>query len=203
MGTTSVQQRLRTRWVADLKAQTLAWWVTRSSERRLRSVMRGRLRGVVLWQIFRTIHQRAQPDTRVDAVVEFRITGRRDGGIDRYQLALIDGRGRRPIRDPRRLALTLELEPVAFLRLVGGTASAERLLIAAKIKVRGDLLPAWPCRRRSGFPGVVHERRPNTEVPRAPARQSAHTVIRPLPAQRWLNGRSHALDTDDLGVALA
>ena len=53
--------------------------------------MRGRLRGIVLWQIFSTIRQRAQPDTRVDAVVEFRITGRRDGGIDRYQLALIDG----------------------------------------------------------------------------------------------------------------
>ena len=35
--------------------------------------MRGPLRGVVLWQIFRTIRQRAQPDSRVDAVVEFRI----------------------------------------------------------------------------------------------------------------------------------
>ena len=141
-GMKSVQRRRRTRWLADLKAQALAWWVTRSSERRLRSVMRGRLRGVVLWQIFRTIRQRAQPDTRVDAVVEFRITGRRDGGIDRYQLALIDGRGRRPRRDARRPALTLELEPVAFLRLVGGTASAERLLIAGKLKLRGDLLLA-------------------------------------------------------------
>ncbi len=70
--------------------------------------MRGRLRGVVLWQIFRTIRQRAQPDSRVDAVVEFRITGRREGGIDRYQLALIDCRGRTPRRDP--------LKPAAFLR---------------------------------------------------------------------------------------
>jgi SCP-2 sterol transfer family protein len=128
--------------LADLKAEALAWWVTRSSERRLRSVMRGRLRAVLLWQIFRTIRQRAQPDTRVDAVVEFRITGRRDGGIDRYQLRLVDGRGSRPRRDARRPALTLELEPVAFLRLVGGTTSAERLLIAGKLKVRGDLLLA-------------------------------------------------------------
>ena len=101
MGMTSVQQPRRTRWLADLKAQALAWWVRRSSERRLRSLMRGRLRGVVLWQIFRAIRQRAQPDTRVDALVEIRITGRRDGGIDRYQLALIDGRGRRPRRDDR------------------------------------------------------------------------------------------------------
>ncbi len=104
--------------------------------------MSGRLRGVVLWQIVRTIRQRAQPDSRVDAVVEFRITGRRDGGIDRYQLALIDGRGRRARRDAAKPALTLELEPVAFLRLVAGTASAGRLLIAGKLKVRGDLLLA-------------------------------------------------------------
>jgi SCP-2 sterol transfer family len=107
-----------------------------------RSVMRGRLRGVGLWQIFRTIRQRAQPGTRLDAIVEFRVTGRRDGGIDRYQLALIDGRGRRPRRDAPRPALTLELEPVAFLWLVGGTASTERLLIAGKLKLRGDLLLA-------------------------------------------------------------
>jgi hypothetical protein len=139
---TSVQRPRRTRWLADLKAEALAWWVARSSERRLRSVMRGRVRGVVLWQIFRTIRQRAHPDSRVDAVVEFRITGRRDGGIDRYQFALIDGRSRRPRRNAPTPALTLELEPVAFLRLVGGTASAERLLIAGKLKMRGDLLLA-------------------------------------------------------------
>ena len=56
--------------------------------------MRGRLGGVLLWQIFRTIAQRAQPDARVDAVVEFRITGRRHGAINRYQITLINGRAR-------------------------------------------------------------------------------------------------------------
>jgi hypothetical protein len=139
---TSVRRPRRKHWLADLKAEALAWWVRTSSERRLRSVMGGRLRGVVLWQIFRTMRQRAQPDARVDAVVEFRITGRRNGGIDTYQLALIDGRGRRPGRNAPRPSLTLELEPVAFLRLVGGTAGAERLLIAGRLKVRGDLLLA-------------------------------------------------------------
>jgi hypothetical protein len=104
--------------------------------------MRSWLRGVLLWQIFRTIRQRAQPDTRVNAVVEFRITGRRDGGIDCYRLTLSDGRGRKSRRGGGRPALTLELEPVAFLRLVGGTASARRLVIAGKLKLRGDLVLA-------------------------------------------------------------
>ena len=101
--------------------------------------MRGRLRGVLLWQIFRTIRQRAQPDAGIDAVIEFRILGRRDGGVDRYLLMLNDGRCRTSRRSGRRPGLTLELEPVAFLRLVGGTTSTQRLLIARKLKLRGDL----------------------------------------------------------------
>jgi hypothetical protein len=104
--------------------------------------MRGRLRGVLLWQICRTIAQRAQPDARVESVVEFRITGRRDGGIDRYQIALINGRGRASRGGGPAPALTLEFEPVGFLRLVGGTASLPRLLIANKLKLRGDLILA-------------------------------------------------------------
>jgi len=117
-------------------------WVRNSSERRLKSVMRGWLGGVVLWQIFRTIAQRAQPDARVEAVVEFRITGRRDGGINCYQITLINGRGRASRTGGPAPALTLELEPVAFLRLVGGTASPQRLLIAGKLKLHGDLILA-------------------------------------------------------------
>jgi hypothetical protein len=132
----------RRRWFPDFKAEALAWWVRTSSEQRLQSVMRSRLRGVLLWQIFRTICQRAQPDPRLNATVEFRITGRRDGGIDRYQLMLCDGRCRTSRRGGGRPALTLELEPGAFLRLVGGTASAQRLLIAGKLKLRGDLIVA-------------------------------------------------------------
>ncbi len=92
--------------------------------------------------IFRTIRQRAQPDTRVNAVVEFRITGRRDGGVDRYRLALTGGRASKSGLAGQEPALTLELEPVAFLRLAGGTASSQRLLIARKLKLHGDLMLA-------------------------------------------------------------
>ena len=101
--------------------------------------MRSRLRGVLLWQIVRTIRQRAQPDARLNAVVEFRITGRRDGGGDRYQLTFVDGRCSASRRCRRTPALTLELEPVPFLHLVGGTAGPQRLLIAGKLKLHGDI----------------------------------------------------------------
>ena len=104
--------------------------------------MRDRLGGVLLWQIFRTIAQRAQPDARAQAVIEFRITNRRDGEINRYQITLSNGRARASRGDGPAPALTLELEPVAFLRLIGGTASPQRLLIAGKLKLRGDLILA-------------------------------------------------------------
>ena len=35
--------------------------------------------------------------------------------------------------------MTLELEPVAFLCLVGGRTSPQRLLILRKLRLRGDL----------------------------------------------------------------
>jgi putative sterol carrier protein len=140
-------------WFPDLKAEALAWWVRRASEERLRSVMRGRLRDVLLWQIFRTIAQRAQPDARLNAVVELRITGRRDGGIDRHQLTLADGRCRKSRRGEPRPTVTLELAPAAFLRLVGGTASPLRLLITGRLKLRGDLVLALALPAALRLPG--------------------------------------------------
>jgi hypothetical protein len=138
----TVERRPHKHWVADLKAEALAWWVRRTTDQRLQSVIRSRVRGVLLWLILRTIRQRARPDTRVNAVVEFRITGRRDGGVDRYRLALSGGRASKSGLARQEPALTLELEPVAFLRLTGGTASPQRLLLAGKLKLRGDLVLA-------------------------------------------------------------
>ena len=138
----AVGRRPRRRWLPDLKAEALAWWVSASSDQRLQSVMHSHLRGVLLRQIFRTMRQRARPEKRINAVVEFRIAGRRDGGIDRYRLTLADGRCRTSRHDGPPPALTLELGSVAFLRLVGGTASPEGLLLAGKLKLRGGLLLA-------------------------------------------------------------
>ena len=148
----AVGRRPRRRWLPDLKAEALAWWVSASSDHRLQSVMRSHLRTVLLWQIFRTIRQRAQPEKRVNAVVEFRITGRRDGGVDCYRLTLADGRCT-PSRYDGPPALTLELGPVAFLRLVSGTASPAGLLLTGKLKLRGGLLLALALPTTLRIPG--------------------------------------------------
>ena len=127
------------RRIADRLAAGLASWVVSASDDRLRRLMSGPLRRLLLWAIFRTMAARAQPDASVAAVVEFGIGGARDGGSDRYRITFADGRCRASREGEERARLTLELEQVAFLRLVAGSASPERLLLAGKLRLRGDL----------------------------------------------------------------
>jgi SCP-2 sterol transfer family len=157
----TVGQRPREHWFADLKADWLARWVSIASDQTLQAVMRGGPRRILLWQIFRTMRRRAQPDPRIAAVVEFRISGRRGGGVDRYHVTFTDGRCRSSPGE-RRPDLTLELEPVAFLHLVTGIGSPQRLLLTGKLKLRGDLMLALALPRVLRLPG---------RRPRSPSRR--------------------------------
>ncbi len=137
---------------ADFKAEALARWVRAAHEEKLESVMGSRLRQVILWQIVRTIGQRAAPDEHLDAVLEFRITGRPDGDADRYQLTLAAGRCATSRRDLRQPTLTFEIDAVAFLRLTGGTVSVHRLILTRRLKLSGDLWLALSLPRMLRLP---------------------------------------------------
>jgi hypothetical protein len=111
-----------------------ARWVRRASDERLGSVMRSPLRGILLWQAFRTICQRFDRSraARVDAVVEFRIRGRRPGRPDRFQVAVAGGSCTIRRRREPPPTVTLDIEPVPFLRLVAGAVGAPSLLLAGR-----------------------------------------------------------------------
>ena len=111
------------------------------------------LRRVLLWSIFRTMAARAEADAALTAVVEFGIGGGRGGGSDRYRLTFADGRCRASRRDTGPARLTLELEPVAFLRLIAGGSSPQRLLLAGKLRLRGDLFFALALASALRLPG--------------------------------------------------
>jgi len=130
--------------LADRKAELLARWVKAATDERLEAVMRGLHRRVLLWQIFRTMRQRVDPDRGWggDAVVEFRIRRHRADGVDRYQLAVADGRCTTTRSAKRTPTLTLEMQPVVFLRLVGGAASAPALILTRRLRISGDLVLA-------------------------------------------------------------
>ena len=150
----SAGTRAPRRPLADRKAQWLARWVAQTSDERLARTMSGPLRRVLIWQIFRTMRQRFDPDRAagVDAVVEFRVRGGRRGRMDCRQVVIVNRRCAIPLRPTHTPTLTLELEPVAFLQLVGGTVGAWRLVLAGTLQVRGDLVLAMRLPRVLDIP---------------------------------------------------
>jgi putative sterol carrier protein len=129
---------------ADLKAELLARWVAGASTERLDAVMRGPLRGVLLWQIFRTMRRRFDPDQArgIDAVVEFRIRRSRGGRVDRFQVVIADGRCTTASAGGGVPTVTLDMGAVTFLRLVSGADGALRLVLRGRLRVGGDLFLA-------------------------------------------------------------
>jgi putative sterol carrier protein len=135
--------RTARRRLADRKAEMLSRWVKAASDERLESVMRSPVRRLLLWQIFKTMRQRVSADNGWggDAVVELRIR-RYPSGLDRYQVIIADRRCRTTRSANLTPTVTLDLQPVAFLRLVGGASNVYVLILRGRLRVSGDLLLA-------------------------------------------------------------
>ena len=142
------------RRLADRKAGALARWVASASNAQLELTMHRPLRRILLWQIFTTMCQRvdASRSWPADAVVEFRIRRHRSNTIDRYQVAIANGRCRATRSTKTTPTVTLDLMPVPFLRLVGGAASAPRLIFTGALRVGCDLLLAARLPRLLNIP---------------------------------------------------
>jgi len=118
--------------------------VGEASDERLARLMRGPLRRPVLKRVFRAMEERYDRERAdgVEAMVDFEIGGRRDGGHDHYRLMLEDGSCR--VTDWRGDVpdLTISTGAPAFLRLVTGNARADRLLVTGQLGVGGDVVLA-------------------------------------------------------------
>ena len=101
-------------------------------------------RDLLLGEIFRRMPEQFRPDRAgdLDAVVEWRITKRPDGGDDRWQLAIRDGACTVVKGGDEEPTVTFTVGPVDFLKLITGNASGPMLFTFGKLKIRGDLLLA-------------------------------------------------------------
>jgi putative sterol carrier protein len=129
---------------AELLAIWFAGRVARTPDERLERAMRGVQRPFLLRRIFgtmpRTLNREAAEG--VNAVIDFRIGGRRDGGEDHYQVVIEDSRctaTRRPTREPNT---TLKTGGAAFLKLVTGNATGPELFMTGRLGIEGDLMLA-------------------------------------------------------------
>lgn len=98
-------------------------------------------RDVLIGEIFRRFPERLTAEGRkVNGAIKWKITGREDGGADRWFLVLENGEARAGRDLDVKPRVTLTMDALTFLRVVTGNANPTELFIRRKVKVRGDLL---------------------------------------------------------------
>ncbi|MDE3070516.1 MAG: SCP2 sterol-binding domain-containing protein [Acidobacteriota bacterium] len=98
-------------------------------------------REIILGEVFRRMAEHLDPVLAdgLDAVVDWHITGREDGGYDRFQVAIRNGTcevSRDGAETPRA---TLELPAISFLRVATGNLFGAAVYLSGELRVEGDL----------------------------------------------------------------
>ena len=126
-----------------LSPQAFARIVRDASEEQLADGMRAN-RELILGQVFAQMPENLDGAAAagVDAVVEWRITGREDGGHDAWQVTIREGRATVERGTPSEPQVVFEIGPVDFLRLVGGAVEGPLLFMHGRLRVDGDLVLA-------------------------------------------------------------
>lgn len=98
----------------------------------------------LLATVFRKMEDRFDADVAggARAVLEFRVVGRSDGGVDRWQASVADGECTTCRDGDARPDATLTIRPVDFLRMVTGNVAGTRLFMFGRLRIEGDLLLA-------------------------------------------------------------
>lgn len=129
--------------VSAMQPETFAAIMTRATNDQIEAVMAvPTLRRSVLDEVFRRMseHYRTERAPKSTIVVHWRITGGSgDGGFDRYETVLTDGKcvvNHERTMDPR---VTITMGPAEFLKLATGNGSAPVMFMTGKLRVKGDL----------------------------------------------------------------
>ena len=112
-------------------------------------------RELILAEVFQRMPEHFDPNRAagVSAVVEWRILERDDGGHDAFHLIIADGRCRLAHGPAERPAVTYEIAPVDFIRLVTGNASGPKLFLFGRLRISGNLLLAARMQTFFRIPG--------------------------------------------------
>jgi putative sterol carrier protein len=114
-----------------------------ASDEQLAASMRTN-RELVLQQVFDQMAEHLDPQTsrEAEAVVEWRISGREDGGHDRYQVRIDRGTCEVTRDGDEEATVVYTIGPVEFIRLVTGNASGPELFMTGRITIEGDFMLA-------------------------------------------------------------
>ncbi|WP_084612511.1 SCP2 sterol-binding domain-containing protein [Thermocrispum municipale] len=129
--------------LTDVDASTLVGMVNSAPREQLDAAFADEtLRERLLAEIFRRMssHVRADKVRDLHAVVRWRLTGGRgEGGYDRYECTLADGKCTVSRQMSDRPRVTITVSPADFVRLISRQTTPAELYVTGKIKVKGDL----------------------------------------------------------------
>jgi putative sterol carrier protein len=125
-----------------LVADRFARWVAHSPDERLDRAMTGWRRRWILRGIRAGMESEfdAGKGADVNAVIDYRVGGRPDGGYDHFQVAIDEGRAKATRSPELEPTVTIEMGAVPFLKVVTGNASGPELFMNGRLKVQGDLM---------------------------------------------------------------
>jgi putative sterol carrier protein len=140
---------------ASIDPEQVAGAISSISDEQLREGLSGPQREAIIGEVFRRMEAHFKPSSAagVDAVIQWKITGRPDGGFDHYEVVLRDGAcatSKAPQHEPR---VTLALDGVDFMRLVTGNAAGPMLFMSGKLKIEGDLMFSTQIQSMFTIPG--------------------------------------------------
>ena len=140
---------------SSLDPEQVAGTISSVTDDQLREALSGPQREAIIGEVFRRMEAHFKPSSAagVDAVIHWNITGRPDGGLDRYEVVLRDGAcaaSNEPQHEPR---VTLTLDGVDFMRLVTGNAAGPMLFMSGKLKIEGDLMFSAQIQSMFTIPG--------------------------------------------------
>jgi alkyl sulfatase BDS1-like metallo-beta-lactamase superfamily hydrolase len=139
----------------DHAAQGFVRLVRGAGPERLQQVMRSPARIAVLEGIFWQMPQRFDPARAagIESTVRWCITGRADGGVDIYELQIVDGRCRvRRGGRADRAQLTITLDGAELVLLATGQSDPMQAYFKRRLKLAGDIMLAAKLARLFRIP---------------------------------------------------
>jgi putative sterol carrier protein len=128
---------------AEVDPVQFAQVIADTPDEQLEQGMMSENRALVLQGIFEQMseHFDAEGAQGTDAIVDWKILDRPEGGYDHWRLEIADGTCRvHDQPDDRPARVTFRVKPVDFLKLVTGNASGPQMFVTGKLKVKGDLM---------------------------------------------------------------
>lgn len=135
--------------------------IAETTDEQLEAGMQTKLRQVIIGEIVSRMKDEfvASRAGDLDAVIEFEIKGRPDGGVDTYQIRVANSTCE--VATGKAFAETatskIEIDAVNFLRMATGNVSGIDLYIGGKLKWDGGMMMLTRLTRMFNIPNVATE----------------------------------------------